>query len=139
LNEGQIDVFYQDTCQADYEGNPHLSLNKLDKLVNQNMKERVRCMHLDVNFDVSEAKQLGFNVVTSNIKHTIIFDGYKHIGIQKNVCGNSPTIIGHRLEPRFISVYGTVEETMEDFDLTREEVEESYKYIKEIDYTIDSE
>jgi uncharacterized protein (DUF433 family) len=138
LNEGQIDLFFQDTCKAEYEGNPHLSLNKLDKLVNQNMRDRVYCMHLDVGFDVSRAKQLGFNVVTSedtnkNNNKVIVFDGYEHIGIQKNVCGNSPTIIGHRLEPDFISRYGTLEETMEDFDLTKEKVEECYRYVKEFE------
>jgi ribonuclease BN (tRNA processing enzyme)/uncharacterized protein (DUF433 family) len=134
LNEGQIDLFYQDTCKAEYEGNPHLSLTKLDKLVNQNMKDRVYCMHLDVGFDVEKAKQLGFNVAASEMNNkTIVFDGYSHIGIQKNVCGNRPTIIGHRLEPKFISVYGTVEETMEDFDISKEKVEESRRYAIEFE------
>ena len=133
LNEGQIDLFYQDTCKAEYEGNPHLSLNKLAKLVNTDMRERVHCMHLNVGFDIEKAKQLGFKIASENKNNTIIFDDYKHIGIQKGVCGSRPTIIGRRIEPRHIKMYGSIEEIIEDYDLTREQVEECLKYSKEFE------
>ncbi|MFA2720588.1 MBL fold metallo-hydrolase [Bacillus paranthracis] len=66
FDKGEIDLFYQDTCKADYEGNVHLSLRKLNDLIWVN-RDRVYCMHLDKKFDVNEAKELGFNVVESVI------------------------------------------------------------------------
>ncbi|SFS52730.1 MBL fold metallo-hydrolase [Marininema halotolerans] len=63
LNNREFDIFYQDTCQADYEGNVHLSLRRLDELVNHNVRDIVYCMHLDNGFDKKEAQNLGFNVV----------------------------------------------------------------------------
>lgn len=65
LNNGEFDFFFQDTCKADYVGNVHLPLRKLDELVNPNVRERVYCMHLDVGFDIERANALGFNVVSS--------------------------------------------------------------------------
>lgn len=62
---GRFDLFYQDTCKADYEGNVHLSLRKLDELIHSS-REKVFCMHLDENFDREEAEALGFNVVSPN-------------------------------------------------------------------------
>lgn len=62
---GSIDLFYQDTCKADYEGNVHLSLKKLDKLVGEFYRDRVWCMHIDKGFNREEAEALGFNVVKS--------------------------------------------------------------------------
>lgn len=67
LNNGVYDFFYQDTCKADYEGNVHLSLRKLTEMVKPEYRKRVFCMHLDGGFDVQEAKDLGFNVVTSTL------------------------------------------------------------------------
>ncbi len=63
-NNGIFDLFYQDTCKADYEGNVHLSLRKLDELIGSEVRDNVYCMHLDGGFDTDEAKALGFNVVT---------------------------------------------------------------------------
>ncbi|HFK1435080.1 TPA: MBL fold metallo-hydrolase [Bacillus cereus] len=62
FDKGKIDLFYQDTCKADYEGNVHLSLRKLNDLIWVN-RDRVYCMHLDNGFDVKEAEELGFNIV----------------------------------------------------------------------------
>jgi len=64
LESGIIDYFYQDTCKADYEGNVHLSINKLCELVGKN-RDKVYCMHLDKGFPVQWVKTLGFNVVES--------------------------------------------------------------------------
>lgn len=67
----------------------------------------------------------------------IRFDAFKHIGIQNQVCGGRPTIIGHRLEPKFIVSYGTIEEAMEDFELEREKVEECHRFIHEFGTVFD--
>lgn len=67
LNTGRFDLFYQDTCKADYEGNVHLSLRKLSELVNKDERDKVYCMHLDGGFSKEEAEELGFNVVESII------------------------------------------------------------------------
>lgn len=63
LHKKEFDQFYQDTCKADYEGNPHLSLKKLEKLIQPHVRNRVFCMHLDQDFSFEEAENLGFNVV----------------------------------------------------------------------------
>ena len=65
LNRGVFDFFYQDTCKADYDGNVHLSLRKLTEMVKPEYRKRVFCMHLDNGFNIEEAKELGFNVVSS--------------------------------------------------------------------------
>ncbi|MFT8320151.1 MAG: MBL fold metallo-hydrolase [Bacillus sp. (in: firmicutes)] len=67
LHKGDFSYFYQDTCKADYNGNVHLSLNKLNKLVKQEVREKVYCMHLDESFKKEEAEKLGFHVVKSII------------------------------------------------------------------------
>lgn len=63
LHDHDFRYFYQDTCKADYEGNVHLSLSKLNKIIGFDVREIVYCMHLDGGFDVEEAEGLGFNVV----------------------------------------------------------------------------
>lgn len=63
INRGEIDTSYIDTCKADYEGNVHLSLRKLDELIDLEVRNKVYCMHLDEGFDRKEAEDLGFNVV----------------------------------------------------------------------------
>lgn len=63
LHNGYYDYFYQDTCIADYEGNVHLSLRKLDELVDHSVRSKVYCMHLDNGFDIEKAKGMGFGVV----------------------------------------------------------------------------
>lgn len=65
FNAGLVDILYQDTCGADYEGNVHLSLRELDELIVEDkaLRSRVYCMHLDEKFDEIEAISMGFNVV----------------------------------------------------------------------------
>ena len=63
-NEGEFDYFYQDTSGLDYEGNVHLSFNKLEGLITV-FRQRVYCMHLDPAFDEQAALDVGFNVVQS--------------------------------------------------------------------------
>lgn len=63
LHNGEFDQFYQDTCQADFEDNVHLSLRKLDECIEKEVRHLVFCMHLDEGFHREEANALGFNVV----------------------------------------------------------------------------
>ncbi|MFY0518640.1 MBL fold metallo-hydrolase [Lysinibacillus sp. UGB7] len=63
LTNEHYDYVFVDTCQADYEGNVHLSLRKLSELVDPNFRAKFWCMHLDEGFDRQEAQSLGFNVV----------------------------------------------------------------------------
>jgi hypothetical protein len=62
IREGSLQRAYQDTCKADYPGNPHLSLRKLAEIVAPGYRHVVCCMHLDETFDPEEAKSLGFQV-----------------------------------------------------------------------------
>mgnify|MGYP001076146789 CR=1 FL=1 len=66
LNHG-YDLFFQDTCKADYPGNVHLSVNKLCELIPEGYRSNVYCMHLDVTEVENELKQQGFNVTTVTI------------------------------------------------------------------------
>lgn len=65
LNAGLYDVFYQDTCIADYDGNVHLSLKNLNELVDESIfvRQKVYCMHLDNNFDYRVARAMGFKTI----------------------------------------------------------------------------
>lgn len=67
LENGKIDIFYQDTCKVDYSGNVHLSLKKLESLIKPEYRDKVYCMHLDNDFIEEEAWDLGFKVVESII------------------------------------------------------------------------
>lgn len=63
LENGELDVIYQDSCGLDYEGNAHLYLYKLADQVKEKYRSQVYCMHLDQHIKVDEIKGLGFNVV----------------------------------------------------------------------------
>lgn len=63
IEEDVWNYFYIDTCKADYEGNVHLSLRKLNELIPEFYREKVWCMHLDEGFVREEAESMGFNVV----------------------------------------------------------------------------
>jgi uncharacterized protein (DUF433 family) len=57
-----------------------------------------------------------------------LIPGYKHIGIQEGVCGNRPTIIGHRIEPRHMKGM-TINEAWECWDyLTLQQIQEALKF-----------
>lgn len=62
-NIHNYDIMYIDTCKAHYEGNVHLSLINLCKIIPKEYRKKVWCMHLDESFDREEAENLGFNVV----------------------------------------------------------------------------
>lgn len=63
IMNGEIYRVYQDTCGLDYEGNNHLSLRKLCKIVPFQFRNKVYCMHLDEHITEKEIKDKGFNVV----------------------------------------------------------------------------
>lgn len=63
LNNGFFRYFYQDTSSFDYEGNVHLSFEKLKELVDPDMRHRVWCMHLDGKLTKEEIEAEGFKVV----------------------------------------------------------------------------
>jgi ribonuclease BN (tRNA processing enzyme) len=63
LYNNEIAFLYQDTCSYDAPNIPHLSLNKLSQIIDENLRRKVYCMHLDNAFDETKAKSIGFNVV----------------------------------------------------------------------------
>lgn len=74
-----IDEFYQDTCDKDYEGNVHLSLSKLRTLIPKEYRNKVYCMHID-NSDITtlphkyfmgEIINAGFNLVSDEYKEAL--------------------------------------------------------------------
>ncbi len=62
FEKGQIDLIYQDTCNLDYEGNPHLFIGKLMDCIKPSLRSRIYCMHLDRDFRRELALQSGFNI-----------------------------------------------------------------------------
>ncbi|MEN8904836.1 MAG: hypothetical protein ABF289_02640 [Clostridiales bacterium] len=63
LESGELDRIYQDTCGIDYEGNVHMYIRKLEKLVKREYRYKGYCMHLDEHIDFEDVRKLGFNVV----------------------------------------------------------------------------
>lgn len=59
--DDRIDEVYQDTCGMDYEGNPHLFIDKLVDVIPAEYGHKVFCMHLDTSICDSGDKieQLG--------------------------------------------------------------------------------
>ena len=55
---------------------------------------------------------------------------YEYLERTEGVCGGRPVIKGTRIEPHHVVNYGTLEETMSDFNLTREQVIECYHFVK---------
>lgn len=58
-----FDYFYQDVSFHDFTNNPHLSFNRLKRIINDDFRKKVWIMHLDEFFIREEAIQYGFNVV----------------------------------------------------------------------------
>lgn len=67
LEQGEIDIIYQDVSSQDYEGNIHLSFKQLKDLIKPEYRNKVYLMHLDEMFDKDRAKYLGFNLVENEI------------------------------------------------------------------------
>lgn len=63
IEKYKIDEFYQDTCLADFEGNPHTCLRVLDECIPMDERRNIYCMHIDSIDLIEKAEALGFNVV----------------------------------------------------------------------------
>lgn len=62
LEEGHLDIMYQDTCGLDYDGNAHLSFDKLCKIVSKDFRYKVCCIHHDSHLDLKKVKVEGFQI-----------------------------------------------------------------------------
>lgn len=62
LQEGRIDLVYQDTSGIDYEGTGHLALARLCETIAPAYRHQVVCMHLDDYVTAEEIRALGFQV-----------------------------------------------------------------------------
>lgn len=62
LEEGGLDLMYQDTSGLDYDGNGHLSFNKLCNLISKDFRYKVCCIHHDSFLDLEKVKAEGFQV-----------------------------------------------------------------------------
>ena len=67
-----IDKIYIDTTNTNYPGNVHLYIGDLLKVIPQELKNRVYCMHLNNDDCISEALEIGFNVVENLDNKTYI-------------------------------------------------------------------
>ena len=63
LKKGELDMLYQDTSGADYEGNVHLSIRKLADRIPPEFRGKVYCMHHDQFLDLQQVTGHGFNLV----------------------------------------------------------------------------
>jgi ribonuclease BN (tRNA processing enzyme) len=63
--DNEIDYFYQDTCQNDFPGNPHLAIEKLSNYIKPELRHKIYCMHIDKDFNRDAAIKLGFNVASN--------------------------------------------------------------------------
>jgi ribonuclease BN (tRNA processing enzyme) len=63
LKNKNLHKIYIDTSSLDYKGNPHLSLTQLEKIVPQNLRHKVYCMHLDNSSKIASILEKGFQVV----------------------------------------------------------------------------
>lgn len=62
LKSQKLEAIYQDTCGLDYDGNVHLSINKLCELIPEELRKKVNCIHHDSFLDLDEVRALGFTV-----------------------------------------------------------------------------
>jgi ribonuclease BN (tRNA processing enzyme) len=65
-DEGNHDIYYIDTCFADYPDNVHYNVDHLLKDIqsrDESLINKVWCMHLDSDQTITRAKECGFNVV----------------------------------------------------------------------------
>lgn len=64
ITSGQpIDKLYVETTTADFPRNVHLHIRILEKIIPEELKSRVYCMHLNNDNCIEQAKSLGFNIV----------------------------------------------------------------------------
>jgi ribonuclease BN (tRNA processing enzyme) len=66
LENGNIEIMYQDVGTHDYDDAVHLSLKKLNELIAQDnaTRNKIWCMHLDKDWNWENARESGFNSVS---------------------------------------------------------------------------
>lgn len=57
--------------------------------------------------------------------------GFSHIGVQRGIAQNRPTLLGHRLEPKQVVEAGEPEEAIREFGITYEQAIECYRFVQE--------
>lgn len=62
LKKGEIESIYQDTTSIDYVDTGHLSFTKLCEIIDESLRNKVYCMHLDENIDEKNIKNSGFRI-----------------------------------------------------------------------------
>ena len=62
-NGEQIDKIYIDTTTDNYPNNVHFNIELLNKEIKEELKPHTYCMHLNNDYCIERAKELGFNVV----------------------------------------------------------------------------
>lgn len=62
LKKDEIQNIYQDTTSIDYVTTGHLPFKKLCEVIEESLRERVYCMHLDENLDKEVILSSGFNI-----------------------------------------------------------------------------
>ncbi|MDF2590790.1 MAG: hypothetical protein K0S75_256 [Clostridia bacterium] len=63
FEQHKIDYIYQDVCSYNSKENPHMYINDLDRLVNEQDRNRLCCMHYDEGMDKLKIHQMGFRVI----------------------------------------------------------------------------
>jgi len=62
FERGEIEYIYQDVTFKEYENQPHMSVYKLMEKIPAEKRDKVFCMHLDPDFDIQIAMNLGFSI-----------------------------------------------------------------------------
>jgi len=70
LIDGEIDELYQDTCDHEFNGNPHFPINKLVEVIPKEFRNKVFCMHMDERMYANKHKirQFGFNRILNDFE-----------------------------------------------------------------------
>lgn len=63
IKDGYYSEVYLDTCLKDFKHNPHLSIDRLSKLVPKDIRAKVYCMHYDSDDLIPKIIGEGFNAV----------------------------------------------------------------------------
>ena len=64
-----IDKIYIDVSSADFSGNPHLYIGKLNEEISSEIKNKIYCMHINDDKCFELAKNMGFKVVEVSKKY----------------------------------------------------------------------
>lgn len=62
FKEEIIKKIYQDTSALSFKENPHMYIEDICKVIPEELRSKVYCMHLDREVDIDKLKELGFNI-----------------------------------------------------------------------------